>query len=48
MIAGDAARAVAEASDAIYRERGVERRVEVKQMKDGTPYIRLTDIELET
>ena len=48
MIAGEAARAVAEAINAIYRERGVERRVEVRQMKDGTPYIRLTNVDLET
>jgi len=48
MVAGDAARAVAEALNAIYRGGGVERRVEVKQIKDGTPYIRLTNVELET
>jgi len=45
-IVGEAARAVAEAINAIYREMGVERRIEVKQMKDGTPYIYLTNIDL--
>jgi len=47
MIAGDAARTVADAINAIYRERGVERRVEVKYYKNNVPYIRLTNVDLE-
>jgi len=46
-ITGESSRAVAEAINAIYSEMGVERRVEVKQMKDNTPYIRLTNVDLE-
>jgi len=48
MIAGEAAPTIAKAINAIYREMGVERRVEARQMKDGTPYIRLTSVDLET
>jgi len=46
-IFGEALRAVADAINAIYSERGVERRVEVKKKRNGVPYIRLTDIDLE-
>jgi len=46
-IAGETARTVAEAIFAIYSEMKVERRIEVKQLKDGTPYIRLTNVDLE-
>jgi len=38
---------IAEAINAIYSEMGVERKVEVKYDKDGTPYIYLTNIDLE-
>jgi len=44
-IAGYAAHTVAEAIDAVYREMGVERRVEVKLHK-GAPYIYLTNEDL--
>ena len=43
-IYGEAARAVAEA---IYREMGVDRMVEMKYDKKGVPYIQLTNIDLE-
>jgi len=43
---GKAARAIAEVINAIYREMGVDRRVKVKQMEDGTPYIALTNVDL--
>jgi len=46
-IASEAVPIIAEAINAIYREIGVDRRVEVRQMKDGTPYIRLTNVDLE-
>jgi len=46
-IFGEALRAVADALNAIYSERGVERRVEVKKKRNGVPYIRLTGIDLE-
>jgi len=46
-IYGEPARAIAEAINAIYSNMGVDRRVEVRQMKDGTPYIRLTKVDLE-
>jgi len=46
-IYGETAPTIAEAINAIYREIGVERRIEVKQMKDGTPYIKLTNVDLE-
>jgi len=45
-IAGKAAVAIAEAINAIYREMGVERRVEVRQMKNGVPYVKLTNEDL--
>ena len=46
-IASDAAVAVAEAINAIYRERGIERRVEVKRYKHKeAPYIYLTNVDL--
>jgi len=44
---GEAARTVADTINALYREKGAERRVEVRQLKDGTPYIRLTNVDLE-
>jgi len=46
-ITGEAAPTIAEAINAIYSEMGIDRRVEVKQMKDGRPYIRLTNVDLE-
>jgi len=46
-IYGETARVVADAINAMYRERDVERKVEVKQMKDGTPYVKLTNVDLE-
>jgi len=47
-IAGEAARAVADAIDAIYREMGVDRRVEVRYDKrKDAPYIYLTNVDLE-
>jgi len=46
LIFGEAAPTIAEAINAIYRERGVERRVEVKHGKDGAPYIYLTNVDL--
>ena len=46
-IVGEAARVVADAINAIYSEMGVERRVEVKQLKNKkVPYINLTDKDL--
>jgi len=47
MIAGEAARTVADAINAIYREIGVERKVEARYYKDGVPYIKLTNVDLE-
>jgi len=48
LIFGEAAPTIAEAINAIYRERGVERRIEVKYDKrKGTPYIYLTNVDLE-
>jgi len=44
MIHGKTAVAIAEA---IYREMGVDRRVETKYDKKGVPYIQLTNIDLE-
>jgi len=47
-IYGEAVPTIADAINAIYRERGVERRVEVKYDKrKGTPYIKLTNVDLE-
>jgi len=46
-IVGEAARAIADAINTLYRERGVDRRVEVRLLKDGTPYIILTNVDLE-
>jgi len=46
-IVGEAARVVAEAINAIYHEMGLERRVEVKQLKNRVPYIQLTNVDLE-
>jgi len=46
-IAGEAAPILAEAINAIYREMGVERRVEVRYDKKGTPYARLANVDLE-
>jgi len=45
-IVGEVAHIVAGAINAIYREMGVERRIEVRYGKDGTPYIRLTNEDL--
>jgi len=45
-IAGEAARAVADAINALYRETGIERIVEVRYYKDGVPYIKLTNVDL--
>ena len=46
MIYGEGAHAIAEVINAAYSEIGVSRRVEVKQMEDGTPYIALTNVDL--
>jgi len=45
-IAGESARTVAEAINAIYREMGVERKVEVRDNKKGVPYINLTNEDM--
>jgi len=45
-IHGQAARIIAEAINAIYREMGVKRRAEVKYDKDSTHYIFLTNEDL--
>jgi len=47
IIAGEAARTIAEAVNAIYGEMGVERKVEVRYDRKGTPYIKLTNVDLE-
>jgi len=46
IITGEAASTVAEAINAIYSEMGIDRRVEVKYDRKGTPYIRLTNVDL--
>jgi len=46
-IYGEVAETLAKAINAIYSEVGVERRVEVKQLKNDTPYIQLTNVDLE-
>jgi len=46
-IAGEAAVAIAEAINTIYREIGVDRRVEVRYDKNRVPYIKLTNVDLE-
>ena len=46
IIHGEAAPIIAEVINAIYREMGVERKVEVKRLKNGEPYIRLTNVDL--
>jgi len=46
-IAGKAAPTIAETINAIYREMGVERRVEVRYDKKSTPYVRLVNVDLE-
>jgi len=46
-IYGKAARAVADAINALYSQMGVERELEVRYGKDGTPYIKLTNVDLE-
>jgi len=46
MIYGEVARAIAEAINAIYREKGVDRKIKVKYKK-GAPYIYLTNTDLE-
>jgi len=46
-INGQAAPIIADAINAVYREMGVERKVEVKRMKNGEPYIKLTNVDLE-
>jgi len=45
-IKGKAAPAIAETINALYREMGIERRVEVKYGKDHAPYIYLTNVDL--
>jgi len=47
MIYGETASTIAETINAIYRERGIDRRVEARRGKDGTCYIYLTNIDLE-
>jgi len=37
---------VANAINAIYREMSVDRRVKVRYDKKGTPYIRLTSVDM--
>jgi len=44
---GGAARTIADVINAVYREMGVERKVEVRQRKNGTPNIILTNEDLE-
>jgi len=46
-ITGEAAPTIAETINAIYREMGIERRVEVRYDKKGTPYVRLANVDLE-
>ena len=47
IIKGKNVRTIAEAVNAIYRERGVERRVEVKYDKHkDVPYLQLTNVDL--
>jgi len=46
IIAGKAVHAIADAINAIYREIGAERSIEVKYDKEGTPYIQLTNVDL--
>ena len=47
-IAGEVAPIIAEAINAIYREMGIERRIEVRHGKrNDAPYIQLTNIDLE-
>jgi len=46
LIHGEAAYAVAEAINAIYREMGIDRRIEVKYGKNSVPYIYLTNEDL--
>jgi len=43
---GDVVHAVADIIGSLYRERGVDRMVEIKLMKNGTPYISLTNVDL--
>jgi len=45
-IFGETAPAVADAINALYREMGVERRVEVRYDKNRVPYIHLTNVDL--
>jgi len=45
-VAGESVPIIADAINVIYRERGVERRVEVKYDKKGVPYIKLTNVDL--
>jgi len=46
-IAGEAVPTIAEAINAVYREMGVERKVEVKLHKHkDVPYIKLTNVDL--
>jgi len=46
-IAGEAAHIVADAINAVYSEKSVERRIEVRQKKTGVPYIQITNVDLE-
>jgi len=47
LIYGEAVHTVADAINALYSDMGIERRIEVKFDKDGTPYIILTNVDLE-
>jgi len=46
-INGEAAHAVADAINAVYREMGVDRKIEVRYGKDGVSRIKLTNVDLE-
>ena len=47
IIHGETAHTVAEAINAIYREMGLEKRVEVMYDKKGVTYLRLTNEDLK-
>ena len=47
LITGEAARAVADAINAVYREIGVKRRIVVRQKKNNVSYILLTNVDLK-
>jgi len=46
-INGEAAHAVADAINAVYREMGVDKKIEVRYSKDGVSRIKLTNVDLE-